>query len=136
MRKDIVILVAEDNNGHFALTERLLRRAGIENEVVRFIDGQQTLEFLIGSDTIEAKRDKSRQYLLLLDIRMPGISGIKVLEMVKKHKQTSSIPVIMVTTSDDHQIAERCYDLGCEAHVVKPISESLVKVIKRVSGHL
>ena len=112
MRKDIVILVAEDNNGHFALTKRLLRRAGIENEIVRFIDGQQTLEFLIGSDTIEAKRDESRQYLLLLDIRMPGISGIKVPETVKKHEQTSRIPVIMVTTSGDHQIAEQCYDLG------------------------
>ena len=136
MRKDIVILVAEDNNGHFTLTERLLQRAGIENEIVRFIDGQQTLEFLIGSDTIEAKRDKNRQYLLLLDICMPGISGIEVLETVKKHEQTCRIPVIMVTTSGDHQIAEQCYNLGCEAHVIKPIDESLVRIIKRVSKHL
>ena len=136
MRKDIVILVAEDNNGHFALTEKLLRRAGLENEIVRFIDGQQTLDFLIGSDTIEAKRDKGRQYLLLLDIRMPGISGIEVLETVKKNEQTSRIPVIMVTTSGDHQIAEQCYSLGCEAHVVKPISESLIRIIERVGGHL
>jgi len=136
MRKDVVILVTEDNDGHFALTERLLRRAGLENEIVRFIDGQQTLDFLIGSDIIEAKRDKGLKYLLLLDIRMPGISGIDVLEIVKKHEQISEIPVIMVTTSSDHQIAEQCYSLGCEAHVVKPINESLIRIIERVGGHL
>jgi len=136
MRKDVVILVTEDNDGHFALTKKLLRRAGLENEIVRFIDGEQTLEFLIGSDTIDAKRDNRRKYLLLLDIRMPGVSGIEVLETIKKHEQTSGIPVIMVTTSGDHQIAEHCYSLGCEAHVVKPIGESLVRIIERVGGHL
>ena len=136
MRKDVVILVTEDNDGHFALTRKFLRRAGIENEIVRFIDGQQTLDFLIGSDTAKAKRDKSRKYLLLLDIRMPGISGVDVLEIVKKHEQISEIPVIMVTTSGDHQIAEKCYSLGCEAHVVKPINESLIRIIERVGGHL
>jgi CheY-like chemotaxis protein len=136
MRKDVVILVTEDNDGHFALTRKLLRRAGIENEIVRFIDGPQTLDFLIGSNTTEAERDKGRKYLLLLDIRMPGISGIEVLEIVKKHEQISEIPVIMVTTSGDHQIAEKCYSLGCEAHVVKPINESLIRIIERVGGHL
>ena len=136
MRKDIIILVAEDNDGHFTLTKKALRRAGLKNKIVRFVDGQQTLEFLIGSDAVEAKCDKDLKYLLLLDIRMPGINGIKVLEMVKKHKQISEIPVIMVTTSDDHQIAEQCYSLGCEAHVVKPIGQSLVGIIERVSGHL
>ena len=86
MRKEVVILVTEDNDGHFALTRKLLRRAGIENEIVRFLDGQQTLDFLIGGDTVEAERDKGLKYLLLLDIRMPGISGVDVLEIVKKHK--------------------------------------------------
>jgi CheY-like chemotaxis protein len=136
MRKDVVILVTEDNDGHFALTRKLLRRAGIGNEIVRFIDGQETLDFLIGSNTTEAERDKGLKYLLLLDIRMPGISGVEVLEIVKNHEQTSRIPVIMVTTSGDHQIAEQCYSLGCEAHVVKPISESLIRIIERVGGHL
>ena len=135
MRKEVVILVTEDNGGHFALTRKLLRRAGIENEIARFINGQETLDFLIGSDTVDAKRDKGLKYLLLLDIRMPGISGVEVLEIVKKHEQTSQIPVIMVTTSGDHQIAEQCYSLGCEAHVVKPINESLIRIIERVGGH-
>lgn len=136
MREDIVILVAEDDNGHFTLTEKVLRRAGFENEIVRFVDGQETLEFLIGSDTVDAKREKGIKYLLLLDIRMPGINGIEVLEIVKKHEQASKIPVIMVTTSGDHKIAERCYSLGCEAHVVKPLDDSLVRIIERVCKRL
>ncbi len=119
-------------NQQLAASEKQLQKANYAMGVCR----QQTLEFLIGSDTIGAKRDKGRKYLLLLDIRMPGISGIEVLETVKKHEQTSEIPVIMVTTSGGHQIAEQCYDLGCEAHVVKPISESLTRIIERVGGHL
>ena len=136
MRKDIIILVAEDDDGHFTLTKKVLRRAGFENKIIRFIDGQQTLEFLIGSETTDAKRDENLKYLLLLDIRMPGINGIEVLEKAKKHKQIREIPVVMVTTSGDHKIAEKCYSLGCEAHVIKPIGQSLAGIVERVGGHL
>jgi len=135
MRKEVTILVAEDDNGHFALTKKVLQRAGIENEIIWFTDGQETLEFLLDDDTIEAKNN-GRKYLLLLDIRMPGISGVEVLEKIKNNAQLSDIPVIMVTTSSDQNIAEHCYSLGCESHVVKPVGDLLVKTVKRVGGVL
>jgi len=135
MREEVTILVAEDDNGHFTLAKKVLRRGGIENEIIWFTDGQETLEFLLNEDTIEAKNN-GQKYLLLLDIRMPGISGTEVLEKIKKNERLRDIPVIMVTTSNDQKIAEHCYSLGCESHVVKPVGDLLVKTVKRVGGSL
>ena len=135
MKKDIVILVAEDDEGHFILTENVLRRAGIDNKIARFTDGQQALDFLFGP-ALHTKRSTGQKYLLLLDIRMPGINGIEVLEKVKQHEHLSNIPVIMVTTSDDDQLFEHCYKLGCDAHIVKPITPLLANTVKRVGKNL
>ncbi len=135
MRKDITILIAEDDKGHFILTKQFLRHAGFENEVEWFVDGQETLGYLLDEDG-NAKIDKGKRFILLLDIRMPKINGVKVLETMKAHDLIKKIPVIMLTTSDDRKQAQKCYDLGCDAHIVKPISDILIKTIKRVAERL
>lgn len=135
MRKDIIILIAEDDKGHFILAKQCLRHGGLENEIEWFIDGQETLAYLFDEDN-NAKIDKRKKYILLLDIRMPKINGIEVLETMKAHDEIKEVPVIMLTTSDDREQAQLCYDLGCDAHIVKPVSDILIKAIERVSERL
>ncbi len=128
MRANIVILTAEDDEGHYLLIKHCLRGAGISNEILWFKNGMDTLEFLSGE---EFEREE-KKYILLLDIRMPRVDGIEVLKEMKADETLAHIPVIMLTTSEDQELASRCYDLGCEAHIVKPPGPVLLKAIKRV----
>ena len=120
MKKEGVILIAEDDEGHFELIKRSLQRAGVCNQILRFADGQETLDFLfVRGDG--PKRESEKEYLLLLDIRMPKIDGVEVLEEVKKDPELKKIPVIMLTTTDDPRTVERCHKLGCSVYIVKPV---------------
>lgn len=120
MKKEGVILIAEDDEGHFELIKRSLQRAGVCNEILRFADGQETLDFLfVRGDG--PKREADKEYLLLLDIRMPKIDGVEVLEKLKVDPELKKIPVIMLTTTDDPRTVERCHKLGCSVYIVKPV---------------
>ncbi len=135
MRTDVTILIAEDDEGHFSLIKKNLVRAGIFNEIVRFTDGQEVLDFLFKDPS--AGGEDGRSYLLLLDIRMPKVDGIKVLEKIKQDEKLKRIPVIMVTTTGDSQEVDRCHGLGCSMYIVKPVEyDSFVDVIQKVGQFL
>ena len=120
MKKEGVILIAEDDEGHFELIKRSLQRAGVCNQILRFADGQETLDFLfVRGDG--PKRESDKEYLLLLDIRMPKIDGVEVLGKLKQDPELKKIPVIMLTTTDDPRTVERCHKLGCSVYIVKPV---------------
>jgi CheY-like chemotaxis protein len=132
MNKNVIVLAAEDDDGHFALIKKNLRRSGISNQVLRFSDGQQILEYLFERD-LEADRNLEISYLLLLDIRMPKVDGVDVLTRIKKDPEYKKIPVIMLTTTDDPKEISRCHELGCSIYIVKPVEyESFVDAIQRV----
>ena len=132
MTEDIVVLIAEDDEGHFLLTKRCLCDAGLNNEIIWFADGQKTLDFFY-SQGEGARYDKARKYLLLLDIRMPRVDGMEILEKVKQDTKLARIPIVVVTTSKDPHQAEECYNLGCDGHIVKPVGEMLIKTIRQVT---
>jgi len=120
MKKEVVILIAEDDEGHASLIKKNLKRAGISNEILHFKDGEETLNFLTGSN--EGKhRGPGTAYLLLLDIRMPKIDGVGVLRKIKQDHELRKIPVIMITTTDDPREVEHCHGLGCSNYITKPI---------------
>jgi CheY-like chemotaxis protein len=125
----ISILIAEDDPGHHILTQNCLRNAGISNEILWFEDGQATLDFL----NSDAFSKSGKKYILLLDIRMPKIDGIQVLEKIRKDSRYQGVPIIMLTTSDDKELAKRSYELGCDAHIIKPPGETLLKTIQRLN---
>ncbi len=129
MAQNTVILIAEDDDGHYVLTRNLLHRSGIENEMIRLVDGQETLEFF-RQDNLQA-RDAQCPYILLLDIRMPKVDGLKVLETVKKKPELKKMPVIMVTTCSDAQQIQHCRELGCDSYIIKPVTNKLVKQIMK-----
>ncbi|MBC8481234.1 MAG: response regulator [Planctomycetes bacterium] len=119
MDKETLLLVAEDDDGHFSLIKRNLERAGIRNELVRFKDGQEVLDYLFGQDGVKSS-GRARKYLLLLDIKMPKIDGITVLERIRQDEDMKKMPVIIVTTSDQSPEIDRCHELGTSVYVVKP----------------
>ena len=132
MKKEGVILIAEDDAGHFTLIEKSLQQAGICNEILRLADGREALDFLfIKGDGL--KRQPDKEYLLLLDVRMPKIDGIEVLEKIKQDEELKKLPVIMLTVADDPRTIERCHNLGCSVYIVKPTEYSdFTDMVKKV----
>jgi CheY-like chemotaxis protein len=118
--KEIVILIAEDDDGHAELIKDGIKNSGVYNNIIRFSDGEEVLDFLSMSD-IRNARKVDKDYLLLLDIKMPKIDGIEVLKKIKSDDELKDIPVIMLTTTDDPREVESCYKIGCNIYIVKPI---------------
>ncbi|HVA47405.1 MAG TPA: response regulator [Pirellulales bacterium] len=128
----LVILLAEDDDGHARLVERNLQRAGITNQVVRVRDGQHALDYVRRTGE-HSGRDAGAPLLLLLDINMPRVDGVEVLRQVKAEEATCKIPAIMLTTTDDPREVERCYQLGCSVYITKPVEyEAFVEAVKRL----
>ena len=119
MTEEVVILIAEDDAGHFALIKKNLWRSCIANEILQFKDGQEILDYMSGQGG-EPVRKPNTKYILLLDIRMPKVDGREVLRRMKEDAQLRKIPVIMLTTTDEEAEVENCYDLGCSFYIVKP----------------
>ena len=119
MKENAVILIAEDDNGHFALVKKNLWRCCVRNEIYHFGDGQEILDFFYKPDQ-EPKFDSDTFYILLLDIRIPKVDGLQVLKRMKADPELRKIPVIMLTTNSDPNEVDRCYNLGCSFYIVKP----------------
>ena len=133
MVKDVTILISEDDRGHFILMKHCLRDAGIDNEIVWLCDGQETLDFLFSHDG-QPNLPQADKYILLLDIRMPKIDGIEILEDIKKDERLDHLPVIIVTSSDNPDNIRRCQDLGCDGYIVKPLDEEAIALIERLAA--
>jgi CheY-like chemotaxis protein len=128
---EVTIILAEDDDGHAVLVERNLRRAGLDNSFVRARDGQEALDILLGPGAL------CDSCILLLDIKMPRVDGIEVLRRLKGDPRTATLPVVMLTTTDDPREVERCYQLGCNVYVTKPVEyEQFIEAVKRLGFFL
>ena len=118
--REVVILLAEDDEGHARLIEKNLTRAGLHNRLQRFHNGQAVLDYLFGRGP-GSLRQPDTPYLLLLDIRLPQVDGVEVLRQLKSNAELRKVPVIMLTTTDDPREVERCHAIGCASYIVKPV---------------
>lgn len=124
----ITILLAEDDDGQASLIERNLKRAGLSNQFVRLRDGQEMLDYM---ENYELPPDGS--LVVLLDINMPRVNGVEVLQQLKSNPDTASVPVIMLTTTDDPREVERCYRAGCNVYITKPVDyDAFIDAVKRL----
>ena len=132
MNKEVIILVADDDDGHAGLIEKNLGRAGIANKIIRFQDGQAIVDFLFcRGDGPHRKPDAP--YVLLLDIRMPKMDGTEVLKRVKADSGLRQMPVIMITTTDDPREVAHCHTLGCNSYITKPVEyDDFVNAIRQL----
>ena len=120
MTGPVTIAMVEDDEGHARLIEKNLRRAGLQNEIVPLPDGASATSFLFGSDG-SGLVNKGRPMLILLDLNLPDMSGIDILKRLKENEHLRVLPVVVLTTTDDKSEIQRCYDLGCNVYVTKPV---------------
>ncbi len=121
MTMPVTIVMVEDDEGHARLIEKNIRRAGVNNEIMPFTDGTSALAFLLGPDgagTVNA----GRAFLILLDLNLPDMTGIDILQRVKANEHLRRSPVVVLTTTDDQREIQRCYDLGCNVYITKPVN--------------
>jgi len=120
---ELTILIAEDDDGHAELIVENLRDAGINNQIIRFRNGQEALDFFFNEPQpgTAAVRTHGQAYMLLLDIRMPKVDGVEVLRQIKADPELKKMPVLMLTTTDDPREIEKCYSLGCSCYITKPL---------------
>ena len=131
------IILTEDDDGHAALVEKNLRRAGVANGFTRLKDGQEALDFFHGPTARTASENAAANCVLLLDINMPKVDGVEVLRRLKSDPRTATLPVIMLTTTDDPREVERCYQLGCNVYITKPVEyDPFVDAVKRLGFFL
>lgn len=128
-QKIIRILITEDDDGHAELITEGLRDTGVSNEIIRFNDGLELWEYLNSA----VEKSLEEDFLILLDINMPRMDGVETLELIKKHPNMKDIPVIMLTTTDDQREVDKCYQLGCNVYITKPINFTLfAETLKRI----
>lgn len=118
MNKPVTIVMVEDDAGHARLIERNIRRAGLTNEIAHFGDGASTYAFFKG---LEKQPADAKPILVLLDLNLPDVSGVDILEYLKNDGHLKLAPVIVLTTTDDESEIQRCYDLGCNVYITKPV---------------
>ena len=117
----VSIVMIEDDEGHARLIERNIRRAGVNNEIIPFRDGTSALAYLLGPDG-SGEVSAKRALLILLDLNLPDMTGIDILEKVKANTHTRRSPVVVLTTTDDSREVQRCYDLGANVYITKPVN--------------
>ena len=130
--KPVQIVMIEDDEGHARLIEKNIRRAGVGNEIIPFVNGTDALNYLLGDDRSGAASAK-RQQLILLDLNLPDMTGIDILQKLKGNKHTKRSPIVVLTTTDDSREIQRCYDLGANVYITKPVNyEGFANAIRQL----
>lgn len=115
------ILLVEDNENDELLTLRALKQHRVINPVTVARDGGEALEYLFGTGSDEGREVIKLPALVLLDLKLPKVSGLQVLSKVRSHEPTSRVPVVILTSSDEEKDICESYRLGANSYVRKPV---------------
>lgn len=133
MTQPVTIVMIEDDAGHARLIEKNIRRAGVNNDILPFTDGTSALAFLLGAD-MTGYVNRGRALLVLLDLNLPDMAGVDILKLIKGNPHLKLTPVVVLTTTDDKTEIQRCYDLGCNVYITKPVNYDNFAVAIRQLG--
>ena len=129
--RSVSIVMIEDDEGHARLIEKNIRRAGIMNAITHFTDGTSALDYMFHHRDGPALNGPA---LILLDLNLPDMSGTDILAKIKTDDSPiRRTPVVVLTTTDDKVEIQRCYDLGCNVYITKPVNyESFAQAIRQL----
>lgn len=130
-QQPVNIIMIEDDEGHARLIEKNIRRAGISNDIHHFTDGTSALDYLFNAADGPTHNGPA---LILLDLNLPDMSGTDILSKIKvEGGSLKRTPVVVLTTTDDKLEIQRCYDLGCNVYITKPVNyESFADAIRQL----
>ena len=118
---EIEIVLVEDNPDDAELTIRALKKGNISNNLIHLKDGAEALEFIFCTGQYSDRSESINPKIILLDLNMPKISGIEVLRKIKSDERTKTIPVVVLTSSQEDPDVQTCYKLGVNSYIVKPV---------------
>ena len=118
---EVEILLVEDNPYDAELTLRALKNKGLANKLLTFQDGVEALDFLFGAGVYAGRNLALRPKVILLDLKLPRINGLEVLEKIRADERTKTIPVVILTSSQEESDIVRGYNLGVNSYMVKPV---------------
>lgn len=119
--KNKIVLLVEDNPDDEALTVRALRKNHLSNEIIVARDGQEALDFMFGQGTYADRDTSVLPQVILLDLKLPKVDGLQVLEQLRANPKTRHVPIVILTSSSQEQDMIRGYDLGANSFVRKPV---------------
>lgn len=129
----VEILLVEDNPNDAELTLYALRSINLANQVLWLKDGAEALDYLLGEGAYAGRESTGKPRLILLDLKLPRVDGIEVLQRLKADPELSMIPVVMLTSSDQESDLLATYRLGVNSYIVKPVDyDEFVKTIAKV----
>ena len=115
------IILVEDNPSDADLIKRALNKNNVANKILHLKDGQEVLQYLFGEGQWKGRTTANTPKVILLDLKMPKVSGIEVLKRIKSNQETMGIPVVVLTSSKEDPDIKECYKLGVNSYVVKPV---------------
>lgn len=121
MNQEIEILLVEDNDSDAEMTIRALKKNNLANRLLHVKDGAEALDFIFGEGQYAGRDIENIPKLILLDLKMPKVNGIEVLEIIKLDDRTKKIPVVVLTSSKEDPDIRACYAFGVNSYVVKPV---------------
>jgi two-component system, response regulator len=132
-QNSVDILLVEDNIDDAELTIRQLKKHNMANNMVHVTDGEEALEYIFSTGKYAGRPMDKPPKLVLLDIQMPKVNGIEVLEKIKSGTHTKTIPVVILTSSKENPDVQKCYALGANSYIVKPVNfEGFAEAIKNL----
>ena len=130
---NVEILFVEDSADDAALTIRALKKSGFTNKLHHVINGAEALDFIYCRGDYALRSSKEYPKLILLDLKMPKVSGLQVLEKIKSDPNLKSIPIVMLTSSNEGPDIEQCFALGANSYIVKPVdSDNFFNAVKEI----
>jgi len=129
----IDILLIEDNSNDAELAIAALQKNDVAKRIVHLKDGEVALDFLFGKGKYKGRNTDNKPKVILLDLKMPKVSGLEVLEQLTHNPLTQKIPVVVLTSSKEHPDVEKAYTLGANSYIVKPVDfENFRKVVNEL----
>ena len=131
------ILLVEDNPDDAELTIRELKKHNMAHNLVHVKDGEEALDFIFCTGKYKGSREiEYLPRLMLLDIQMPKVNGIEVLEKIKSNPITKMIPIVVLTSSNESPDIKKCYNLGANSYIVKPVNfDGFTQAIKNIGTY-
>jgi len=117
----VLVLLIEDNPDHAELIIRTMSEHRITNHINHVSDGQQALEYLFHQGIYSDPASSPRPHIILLDLRLPRVDGLQVLDAIKQDEELKIIPVVVLTTSEAEKDIARAYDNHVNSYLVKPV---------------